>query len=156
MNQTEIKRICIYGTGGVGGYFGAQMIYTLEKQKIKTPEIFFIARGQHLQMIQEDGLLLRTPQIDMVVHPSMASNDFESLETPDVVLICVKGYDLDDALEKISENINKKTIIIPLLNGVDIYRRIREKLDCGVILPSCVYVGTHIEKPGVVTQSGGD
>jgi 2-dehydropantoate 2-reductase len=59
-------------------------------------------------------------------------------------------------LDEISKNINEDTIILPLLNGVDIYYRIREKISKCIILPACVYVGTHIEKPGVVTQSGGD
>jgi 2-dehydropantoate 2-reductase len=152
---SEIKRICIYGTGGVGGFFGGQMAYVLKKNGIITPEIYFIARGEHLKKIKENGLILKTPQKEMIAHPTVATDDFKELETPDLVLICVKGYDIDEAVEKISENMNEDTIIIPLLNGVD-NQRIREKLDHGIILPACVYVGTHIEKPGVVTQSGGD
>ncbi|MBC8014388.1 MAG: 2-dehydropantoate 2-reductase, partial [Sporomusaceae bacterium] len=42
------------------------------------------------------------------------------------------------------------------LNGVDIYERIRSTLSTGIVLPACVYVGTHIEKPGMVSQAGGD
>ena len=30
--ENDIKRICIYGTGGVGGFFGGQMAYNLEKR----------------------------------------------------------------------------------------------------------------------------
>lgn len=37
----------------------------------------------------------------------------------------------------------------------DIYERIREVITNGIVYPSCVYVGTHIECPGVVAQSGG-
>jgi 2-dehydropantoate 2-reductase len=43
-----------------------------------------------------------------------------------------------------------------LLNGADIYERIRKNVATGVILPACVYVGTHIQGPGVIFQSGGD
>jgi 2-dehydropantoate 2-reductase len=153
--KTKIIKICIYGTGGIGGFFGGQMAYNLEKNGDKATEIYFIARGEHLRKIQEKGLVLKTPQKDMVVHPTLSVPDFKELKTPDLVLICVKGYDLEEAVSEISKNINKNTIIIPLLNGIDIYHRIREKLDYGIILPACVYVGTHIEKPGVVTQSGG-
>ncbi len=157
MNQeSEIKRICIYGTGGVGGFFGGQMAYNLEKQADNSFEIYFIARGEHLKKIQEEGLTLITPQKSMMAYPTAATDNFAELKAPDLILICVKGYDLDEAVHKISKNMNESTIILPLLNGVDIYHRIREKISKGVILPSCVYVGTHIEKPGVVTQSGGD
>ena len=41
------------------------------------------------------------------------------------------------------------------MNGVDVYARIRSVIDKGIVLPACVYVGTHIEKPGVVSQKGG-
>lgn len=154
--ESEIKRICIYGTGGVGGFFGGQMAYNLEKQADKSTEIYFIARGEHLRKIQEEGLTLITPQKNMMAYPTASTDNFAELKTPDLIFICVKGYDLDEAVDKISKNMNENTIIIPLLNGVDIYRRIREKISKGVILPACVYVGTHIEKPGIVTQSGGD
>lgn len=50
----------------------------------------------------------------------------------------------------------KETVILPLLNGVDIHERIRRHLDTGIVLPSCVYVGTHIESPGVIYQKGGN
>ena len=73
----------------------------------------------------------------------------------DICLICVKAYDLDNVLENIKDKIQAHTSIIPLLNGVDIYERIRKVIKQGVVYPSCVYVGTHIEKPGVVAQSGG-
>ncbi|PKL67883.1 MAG: 2-dehydropantoate 2-reductase [Methanobacteriales archaeon HGW-Methanobacteriales-1] len=157
MNQkAEIKNICIYGTGGVGGFFGGQIAHNLEKLGDESLKISFIARGEHLRKIQEDGLILKTPKQKITAHPNIALDNFKELESPDLILIAVKGYDLDEVLDEISKNINEDTIILPLLNGVDIYYRIREKISKCIILPACVYVGTHIEKPGVVTQSGGD
>lgn len=154
--ESEIKRICIYGTGGVGGFFGGQMAHYLEKMVDKPAEIYFIARGEHLKKIQEEGLILKTPHKKIMVRPTAAKDNFNELSAPDLIFICVKGYDLEEAVDKISKNMNEDTVIIPLLNGIDIYHRIREKISKGVVLPACVYVGTHIEKPGVVTQSGGD
>ncbi|MBN1215657.1 MAG: hypothetical protein JXA99_09500 [Candidatus Lokiarchaeota archaeon] len=40
------------------------------------------------------------------------------------------------------------------MNGIDIYKRIRRNLKRGIVLPSCVYIGSHIEKPGVLIHSG--
>lgn len=150
----KIKRICIYGTGGVGGFFGGKMASEIETSQ--EHEIYFIARGDHLHKIQEKGLVLNTVQQEMICKPTEALEDYDKIPAPDLVLICVKGYDLDAAIDKISNNIKDDTIIIPLLNGVDIYNRIRNKLQKGIILPACVYVGTYIEKPGVVTQTGGE
>ena len=67
----------------------------------------------------------------------------------------MKQYDLYDCLVSLKTKIKSDTKIIPLLNGVDIYERIREVIPHGYIFPACVYVGTHIEAPGIVAQSGG-
>ena len=42
-------RVAIYGTGGAGGYFGAQLARAGE-------DVVFIARGAHLRAIQLNGL----------------------------------------------------------------------------------------------------
>ena len=47
-----------------------------------------------------------------------------------------------------------QTIILPLLNGVDIRERLRNHIKSGIILPACVYVSSYIEEPGTVVQSG--
>jgi 2-dehydropantoate 2-reductase len=51
--------------------------------------------------------------------------------------------------------VSESTLIIPLLNGIDIYERIRETVSLAHVFPACVYVGTHIETYGKVTQKGG-
>ncbi len=42
--QGAMMRVAIYGTGGAGGYFGAQLARSGE-------DVTFIARGQHLKAI---------------------------------------------------------------------------------------------------------
>ena len=71
-------------------------------------------------------------------------------------MLCVKSYDLNQAVAAIETVANDNTVIIPLLNGVDIYERIRVILDGGIFLPACLYLGTYIESPGVINQSGGN
>jgi 2-dehydropantoate 2-reductase len=154
--QKETRKICIYGTGGIGGFFGGKMAYKIHKDQNKELEIYFIARGEHLEKINENGLTLNTTQNEIVCKPTKALENYNEIPTPDLILICVKSYDLDAAIDEISKNMKDDTIIIPLLNGVDIYDKIRKKVKKGIILPACVYVGTYIEKPGVVTQNGGE
>jgi len=87
--------------------------------------------------------------------PSMATDDMGELPLPDLCLVCVKGYDLSAALMQMAPVVSEKTVIIPLMNGVDIYDRIRGVIKNAHIFPACVYIGAHIEKPGVVIQRGG-
>lgn len=151
MNQ--IKNICIYGVGGVGGYFGAKII---DGDKNKDLNVAFIARGKQLETIKKNGLILKTEDRIIKVKPNLATENVHDIEKIDLMLICVKSYDLDVVINVIKDKIKEDTILIPLLNGVDIYERIRKNLDKGRVLPACVYVGTHIEDYGIVFQKGGD
>ncbi|MDP4144764.1 MAG: 2-dehydropantoate 2-reductase [Bacillota bacterium] len=148
-----IKNICIYGLGGVGGYFGTKMA---DANKNNNYNISFIARGHHLEKIKSSGLILKTKNKIIEAIPHIATDDFNELGPQDIIIICVKSYDLQEVLIKLKDKIKDETIILPLLNGVDIYERIRTVITNGIVLPACVYVGTHIEAPGVICQNGGD
>lgn len=76
------------------------------------------------------------------------------MDYPDLVLICVKEYDLENVCEQLVEVITKDTILLPMMNGVDIYDRIRKIIHENTILPSCVYVASHIKTKGTVEQTG--
>lgn len=148
-----MKNICIYGAGGVGGYFEAKMIRNNRDHLV---HISFIARGRHLERIQECGLTLIGDNETITVRPDAASREIVQVPVPDLVLLCVKGYDLSSAVQELIGVITEETVILPLLNGIDIPERIREYTSEGFVLPACVYVGTHIEEPGMIRQSGGD
>lgn len=147
-------KICFYGVGGVGGYFGALVTDRFNDQH----EIYFIARGSHKDAICSNGLTLKKSggETTINVKPFLCTDSVNNLPVCDIIILSVKSYDLDNASKDIETISNNNTIILPLLNGVDIYDRIRSVTNVGVVLPSCVFVGTHIESPGVIFQKGGN
>jgi 2-dehydropantoate 2-reductase len=152
----DIENICIFGVGGVGGFLGGKIAHGLAEKQDTTKQVYFIARGKHLEEIKKHGLILNTPEErGILCTPTLATDRIEEIPSPDLCLMCVKSYDLDNAIIALKEKVASNTMIIPLLNGVDIYERIRKHLDRGIVLPACVYVGTHIDEPGVVTHVGG-
>ena len=157
MNKSDgINKICVYGVGGVGGYFGGRIAHYIIKRKEKDREIYFIARGEHLDAIRGNGIKVITPEQTIIGIPNKATDDLGEIPDPDLFLICVKSYDLDETVKAVKSKVNDNTLIIPLLNGADIYYRIRANLENGVVLPACVYIGTHIQSAGVIRQGGGD
>ncbi len=158
MNQAarEINRICICGVGGIGGYFGGRLAAAFRNNNEQKREIYFIARGEHLRAIQQHGITVKTPGQIIAGTPILATDDVSRIPAPDLILICTKSYDLKNMVMALKPKINDETVVIPLLNGVDIYERIRSHLNTGIVLPACLYLGTHIESPGVISQSGGD
>jgi len=149
----KIKSVCVYGIGGVGGYFGGKIAHEISKGNYAV-QVYFIGRGEHLKVIQKQGLNLITDKEEFLCFPNIATDNIRHIPTPDLYLLCVKGYDLDNAAALISKNISADTIILPLLNGVDIYERIRTSLQKAIVSPASVYVSSSIEKPGTIRQKG--
>lgn len=146
--------IAIIGVGGVGGYFGGKIAKCFEINTLN--KVYFIARGEHLEQIKTNGLILETQnEGTLISHPFLATNDFNDLPLLDIVLICVKSYDLNNVLQNLKSHITDSTEIMPLLNGIDIVQQIRTVIKNGIVLPSCVYIGTHIKDAGTVIQNGG-
>jgi len=145
--------IGVIGIGGVGGYFGGKIAHAMKDNP--SWNVYFIARGPHLEAIQSEGLVLDSDEGVLVCNPTASFGSISDLPKLDFCIICVKGYDLNSVLEKLQSKIVDSTIVLPLLNGVDIYDRIRAVLRVGTVLPACAYVGTHIERPGLVKQRGG-
>lgn len=148
-----MMRIAVVGIGGVGGYFGGKLARYYASDE--TVDITFIARGEHLDQIQKNGLKQITAEGTFTACPTLASDDPRSVGIFDIVLVCVKRYDLESSAELIKTNINDKSVVISLLNGVDNVKPLKRILSSARVLNGCVYIGAHIVKPGVVKQAGG-
>jgi 2-dehydropantoate 2-reductase len=146
--------IGIIGVGGVGGYYGGKLCRLIATQETK---VYFVARGQHLDEIRSNGLSVRTAKEgDWISWPVLATDNFADLPVLDACLICVKEYDLQNATRQLRPHVSEATAIVPLLNGIDIFERMRNELDVGLIFPACTYIGVHISTPGKIYQMGGD
>ncbi len=146
-----MHNITIFGIGGIGGYLGAKIGSHLPQARLN-----FIARGRHLETITAKGLTYKHPDSpDVVVHPAAATSSAENLGVQDLIFLCVKSYDLEQACREIEPLIGERTLLIPILNGMDIPLRIRQHLDRGILLSGATYVSSYIEAPGVVRYQTG-
>ena len=143
-------RIAVIGIGGVGGSFGGKL--ALRYGTTPGHEVVFIARGEHLKAIKEKGMTLITPAGESLVRPSLATDNPVEAGVFDLVLFAVKSYGLEEAARIVAGNIKDDTVIIPLLNGVDITERLQGILPRGICLHGTVYVSAFIEAPGFIRQ----
>lgn len=105
-------RILIYGAGGAGGFFGAQLARAGE-------EVIFLARGAHLQAIRRDGLRIDMPEGEIVIQPAQATDNPADAGKVDVVILGVKAWQVREAAEAMRPVIGPDTMVVPLQNGVD-------------------------------------
>jgi 2-dehydropantoate 2-reductase len=146
-------KIVIVGLGGVGGYYGG----LLAKKYVESPEIeiYFVARGAHLKKIQEDGLTVITESGTFVTRPPLATDNVSEIGKADYVIITTKSYDLEATIEQLKPCLKEDTVILPLLNGVDISHRIRKVVSGIEVWNGCCYIVGRLNQPGVVESSGG-
>jgi len=145
-------RIVILGLGGVGGYVGGKLAARYSNSN--DIEIIFITRGENEKAIKSNGLKLITAQGEQTVHPAVVTSQPERLGLVDVIICCVKSYDLEAGIKRLNPCISDKTIILPLLNGVDASERIKEIFPHTEVWEGCVYLVSRLIAPGTVKESG--
>ncbi|MCF8716131.1 2-dehydropantoate 2-reductase [Joostella atrarenae] len=135
--------ILIYGIGGVGGYFGGKLAAT-------DHHISFYGRGSHLKAIQENGLQVKSFEGDFKVYPDIATNSLEDIPTPDLVLLGVKSWQLEEAALAINPFLKETTAVLPLQNGADNHGKLLKCLSEKQVLTGLCNLISYIESPGVI------
>ena len=143
--NNDSMNIVIYGTGGVGGYFGARLSQTGNA-------VTFIARGKHLEAIQKNGLQLKSPKGDYLVFPANATANIAEVTDIDLILVCVKTWQLEAAAKEINQVLNEKTMVISLLNGVNNTEVLGAVIDKKHLLGGLCKVVSKIEDYGIINH----
>ncbi len=144
-------KIAISGIGGVGGYYGGLLAaYYQNKDDI---DIYFISRGRNLEAIREKGLQIKTPERLITVYPTMITDNPGDIGKVDFLFSCTKAYDLEENMLQLQPAIGIETVIIPLLNGVDIDHRIKQVLPKTHVWKGCCYIVSSVEAPGIINKT---
>jgi 2-dehydropantoate 2-reductase len=140
-------RIAVMAAGAVGGYFGARM-------QAAGHDVFYIARGAHLDALRKNGLTLESTHHGNLHLPKVNATDKPAEVGPvDVVLFAVKLWDTEAAAEQALPLLGPGTRFITLQNGVDSYERIAPIVGAEHAIPGVTYVVTVIDRPGVIKQT---
>ena len=142
-------RIAIFGTGGVGGYFGGRLAQT-------GADVVFIARGEHLAAMRQHGLIIDSIKGDFVVHPIQATDDPEEIGSVDVVLVGVKSWQVMEAAQAMRPLVGSETYVVPLLNGVEAPAQLAEVLGTEHVLGGLCGCISFIAGPGHIRHAGAD
>jgi 2-dehydropantoate 2-reductase len=142
-------RVAIVGTGGVGGYFGGRLAQAGH-------EVHFIARGAHLEAIRRDGLRVDSINGNFVVKPAQATNDPSEVGPVDAVIVAVKTWQLEEAAKSARPLVDSRTLVLPLLNGVEAPDRLAETLGDEHVLGGLCRLSTEIAGPGHIRHTAVD
>ena len=140
-------RIAVFGTGGVGGYFGGRLAQAGE-------DVTFIARGEHLRAIAERGLRVESPTGDFTIFPAKATDDVREAGEVDLVVVGVKAWQVPEAAREMRPLIGSETTVLPLQNGVDAAPQLVSELGKDNVIGGLCRIVSFVVAPGHIRHAG--
>ena len=140
-------RIAVVGAGGVGGGFGAALAKA-------GADVVFVARGAHLAAMKSEGLKVQGGRGETHLVPTRATDNPAEIGKVDIVLFCVKLWDVESAGERIRPLIGPDTAVIPLQNGIDAAERLIPILGPSAVMGGVAQISASIVAPGLIEQVG--
>lgn len=163
-------KFCIVGAGAIGGYLGTKLALAGE-------EVTLIARGAHLEAIQQRGLeLIAAAGTSQIVHPIAATADIASAGVQDVVILAVKAHSLPAIAPSLPTLYHADTVVVTAQNGIPwwYFRKhggeyegttmqsvdpdglVEANIGVDRVIGCVVYPAAEIHSPGVIRHIEGD
>lgn len=163
-------KICIVGAGAIGGFLGAKLAIAGE-------QVTLIARGTHLEAIQQNGLkLILADGLTQVATPFLATDDITQVEPQDVVILALKAHSVPAIAPLLPHLYHSETMVMTAQNGipwwyfrkhggayegtgiraVDPDGTVEANIGADRVIGTVVYPAAEIVQPGVIRQIEGD
>jgi 2-dehydropantoate 2-reductase len=136
-------RILIFGAGALGSVVGGILS--------KRHEVHLVVRPENAKAIKELGLRIEGEvkgRFSVEAH-----TDLEDVPQPEIILITVKAYDTQSALEALEEMANKARIVVSLQNGLTNLNHFRAALPEKTVM-GATSMGATFTGPGKVVYAG--
>lgn len=145
-NTEHFKEIVVMGAGAVGSTIGGLLARGGHKTTL-------IARNHHVDAINEKGLQLNIAASTQIIRENLTAvcSPEKYGKTADMVILCVKSYDTETALEEIRPIVTKDTILLCLQNGVMNEERIAKSYPENPVIAGAICGYLSFDNPGVIT-----
>ncbi|MFW6084153.1 MAG: ketopantoate reductase family protein, partial [Gemmatimonadota bacterium] len=163
-------KTCIVGAGALGGLLGARMA-------LAGVEPTLLDRGVQLRALQDEGLrLLRSSGETCETRAYRTAASCAEAGPHDLVLLCLKAYDLPDVADELPALAHDDTVFVTLQNGIPWWyfqrhggrladTRLRsvdpdgglaDRVDPRKIIGGVAYPAAEVEEPGVIRHVDGE
>jgi len=137
-------QILVVGAGAVGGYFGGRLAEA-------NRDVTFLVRVRRAEEIKEKGLQIVSPHGDVTLHPKALTAD--QIKGPyDLILLSVKSYALESAINDFASAAGPDTMILPVLNGMRHMDQLAARFGAHAVLGGVCIVATEIDLEGRIRQ----
>lgn len=137
-------RILIVGAGAVGGYFGARLIEAGR-------DVTFLVRASRAKQLRGDGLRIVSPHRNTALRPKLVSAG--EIDAPyDLIILGVKGYALEAAMEDFAPAVGPRSVILPMLNGMRHIDQLVKRFGEQAVIGGVCHVATDLDAAGHIVQ----
>ncbi|MBV8658654.1 MAG: 2-dehydropantoate 2-reductase [Burkholderiales bacterium] len=137
-------RILVVGAGSTGGYFGGKLAKA-------GADVTFLVRPRRAEALKQGGLQIVSPHGDFSIVPKLVSPG-EIGEPHDLVILSVKAYSLDGAIEDMAPAIGDQTAIMPLLNGMRHLDVLKARFGEATLIGGLCKIASTLDAEGRVLQ----
>jgi 2-dehydropantoate 2-reductase len=137
-------RILVIGAGAMGGYLGGCLIRAGR-------DVTFLVRPRRAEQLAREGLQIVSPHGDFTV--PVATVLAGGIREPfDLILVGVKSYSLDEAMDQFAPAVGPSTMILPILNGMGHLDRLSTRLGAGHVLGGMANISAGMDAEGRIVQ----
>jgi len=137
-------RLLVVGAGSTGGYFGGRLAQAGR-------DVTFLVRPRRAAQLRESGLQIVSPHGNVTARPKLVTAG--EIEAPyDAVLLGVKAYSLDAAIDDFAAAVGPETTIIPTLNGMRHLDILEERFGKEPVAGGVCKVAATIDPDGRIVQ----
>ena len=137
-------RLLVVGAGSTGGYFGGRLAQAGR-------DVTFLVRPARAAKLRESGLRIVSPHGDATLRPKVVTPETLA-ETYDAVLLTVKAYQLEAAMEDFAPAIGPESMILPVLNGMRHMELLAQRFSPHNVVGCALKVSTTLDDDGRVVQ----
>jgi 2-dehydropantoate 2-reductase len=141
-------KILVVGAGAVGGYFGGRLAQAGR-------DVAFLVREKRAQALREGGLRIMAPDGEADVIPVETVTAGSLGAAWDVILLAVKSFALDKAVDDFAPAVGERTVVIPFLNGMRHMDTLTGRFGRDRVYGGVCYVATELRDGGTVVQLNG-
>lgn len=142
-------RIAVFGSGGVGAYFGGRLAQIGQ-------DVIFIARNESFSALRSNGLKVGSIAGDFSIDKVKVTKNPSEVGIVDYVLCCVKSWQVPSAARAMKPMVGPDTLVIPLQNGIEAPDQLASILDADNVLGGLCAIVAFQANPGHVKHSGGN
>src|SRR6185437_11591698 len=133
-------RLLVVGAVSTGGYFGGRLAQAGR-------DVTFLVRPGRAAQLERDELQILSPHGDVTLTPRLITAS--EIDGPyDAILLTVKAYSLDAAMDDLAPAVGPETMILPVLNGMRHVGKLAERFGERPVVGCVCKVATTLDDRG--------